>query len=95
MIVCSPCSTGSEKRVDGEASPKSPVKAAETDDAMPSLDGESPANDPPPHHGDESQGEQPQPMYTVCFDGNELWGPSTEPRERVYIDLWESYLEPA
>ena len=29
MIVCSPCSTGSEKRVDGEASPKSPVKAAE------------------------------------------------------------------
>jgi nitrile hydratase len=41
------------------------------------------------------QGEQPQPMYTVCFDGNELWGPSTEPRERVYIDLWESYLEPA
>ena len=41
------------------------------------------------------QGEQPQPMYTVAFDGDELWGPSTEPRERVYIDLWESYLEPA
>ena len=39
------------------------------------------------------QGEQPQPMYTVCFEGEELWGPSTEPRERVYIDLWESYLE--
>jgi nitrile hydratase len=41
------------------------------------------------------QGEQPQPMYTVSFAGDELWGPSTEPRERVYIDLWESYLEPA
>jgi nitrile hydratase len=41
------------------------------------------------------QGEQPQPMYTVCFEGTELWGASTEPRERVYIDLWESYLEPA
>jgi nitrile hydratase subunit beta len=40
-------------------------------------------------------GEQPQPMYTVSFAGEELWGPSTEPRERVYIDLWESYLEPA
>ncbi len=40
------------------------------------------------------QGEQPQPMYTVCFEGDELWGPSSEPRERVYIDLWESYLEP-
>jgi nitrile hydratase len=41
------------------------------------------------------QGEQPQPMYTVFFEGEELWGPSTEPRERVYIDLWEPYLEPA
>ncbi|MFN8634134.1 MAG: nitrile hydratase subunit beta [Chloroflexota bacterium] len=39
------------------------------------------------------QGEQPQPMYTVSFDGTELWGPSSEPRERVCIDLWESYLE--
>jgi nitrile hydratase subunit beta len=41
------------------------------------------------------QGEQAQPMYTVGFAGEELWGPSTEPRERVYIDLWEPYLEPA
>ena len=40
------------------------------------------------------QGEQPQPMYTVCFEGSELWGPSSEPRERVFIDLWEPYLEP-
>ncbi|MGE3268938.1 MAG: nitrile hydratase subunit beta [Chloroflexota bacterium] len=40
-------------------------------------------------------GEQPQPMYTVMFEGAELWGPSSEPRERVYIDLWESYLLPA
>jgi hypothetical protein len=34
-------------------------------------------------------------MYTVCFEGAELWGPSSEPRERVFIDLWEPYLEPA
>jgi len=40
------------------------------------------------------RGEQPQPMYTVSFEGEELWGPSSEPRERVHIDLWESYLEP-
>jgi nitrile hydratase subunit beta len=40
------------------------------------------------------QGEQPHPMYTVCFEGSELWGPSSEPRERVFIDLWEPYLEP-
>jgi nitrile hydratase beta subunit len=40
------------------------------------------------------QGEQAQPMYTVAFEGAELWGTSTEPHERVHIDLWESYLEP-
>jgi nitrile hydratase len=40
------------------------------------------------------RGEQAQPMYTVSFEGAELWGPSSEPRERVHIDLWESYLEP-
>jgi nitrile hydratase subunit beta len=39
------------------------------------------------------RGEQPQPMYTVSFEGEELWGPSAEPREHVYIDLWEPYLE--
>jgi nitrile hydratase subunit beta len=40
------------------------------------------------------QGEQPHPMYTVSFEGAELWGLSSEPRERVFIDLWEPYLEP-
>jgi nitrile hydratase len=39
------------------------------------------------------QGEQPQPMYTVRFEGAELWGPSSEPREHVHIDLWEPYLD--
>ena len=38
-------------------------------------------------------GEQPQPLYTVAFEGRELWGDSTEAREIVHIDLWESYLE--
>ena len=47
----------------------------------------------PDYHA-HGKGEFPQPMYTVSFEGEELWGPSTEPRERVYIDLWESYLEP-
>ena len=40
------------------------------------------------------KGEDPQPLYSVRFDGGELWGESTEPRETIYIDLWESYLEP-
>ena len=38
---------------------------------------------------------QPQPVYCVHFDANELWGESAEPRESVYVDMWESYLEPA
>jgi nitrile hydratase beta subunit len=41
------------------------------------------------------QGEQPQQMYTVWFAADELWGTSAEGPQRVYIDLWESYLEPA
>ena len=40
-------------------------------------------------------GEQPQVLYNVRFEGRELWGESSEPREDVYLDLWESYLEPA
>lgn len=41
------------------------------------------------------QGEQAQPLYSVRFEGRELWSESSEPREAVYVDLWESYLEPA
>jgi nitrile hydratase len=40
-------------------------------------------------------GEQPHALYHVRFDGRELWGDSAEPREAVYLDLWERYLEPA
>lgn len=40
------------------------------------------------------QGEQPQALYSVRFDARELWGPSAEPNQYVYIDLWEPYLEP-
>ena len=40
-------------------------------------------------------GEQPQVLYNVRFAGRELWGESSEPREAVYLDVWESYLEPA
>ncbi len=32
-------------------------------------------------------------IYTVEFDGRELWGDGTEPGTVVRIDLWESYLE--
>jgi nitrile hydratase subunit beta len=42
-------------------------------------------------HGDERAYE---PIYTVSFSLNELWGPSAE-EGTVHVDLWQSYLEPA
>ena len=36
----------------------------------------------------------PQPLYSVRFTMEELWGPSAEPAEALYIDMWESYIEP-
>jgi nitrile hydratase len=41
-------------------------------------------------------GEQPQWLYTVAFDEQELWG-ARMPRQRctVSVDAWEPYLEPA
>ena len=39
------------------------------------------------------RGENPEHLYTVCFSGEELWGPSAEPATSVNIDLFESYLE--
>ena len=35
---------------------------------------------------------KPEPVYTVAFDARELWGDEAESSQRVYIDLWESYL---
>lgn len=34
-------------------------------------------------------------LYTVAFDGAELWGPSAEPGTSVSVDAWEPYLEAA
>lgn len=38
-------------------------------------------------------GEQPQHLYQVRFEAQELWGDAK--RSAVYLDLWESYLERA
>lgn len=40
------------------------------------------------------RGEDPQWLYTVSFDGRELWGPETDPALTVSIDAFEPYLEP-
>ena len=38
-------------------------------------------------------GEQPQHVYSVRFAARELWGENASPRDSVYLDMWESYLE--
>ena len=40
-------------------------------------------------------GEQAQWLYTVVFDGQELWGAEASAGLRVSVDAWEPYLEAA
>ena len=42
-----------------------------------------------------ARGENPQHVYSVRFAARELWGDQAPPRDSVYIDLWDDYLEPA
>lgn len=41
-----------------------------------------------------SLGRTPQHVYSVRFATRELWGEQASPRDAVYIDLWDDYLEP-
>ena len=41
------------------------------------------------------KGDNPQWLYTVVFDGTELWGPESEPGLKVSIEAFEPYLDPA
>jgi nitrile hydratase len=38
-------------------------------------------------------GEDPHWLYTVRFDGRELWGEDGDPSLSVSVDAWEPYLE--
>jgi nitrile hydratase len=40
------------------------------------------------------QGDDPQWLYTVRFDGRALWGPEADPTVTVSIDAFEPYLDP-
>ncbi|MBN8959552.1 MAG: nitrile hydratase subunit beta [Rhizobiales bacterium] len=40
-------------------------------------------------------GEQPHWLYTVTFDGKDLWPDVADQRSRISVDAWEPYLEPA
>jgi Nitrile hydratase beta subunit, C-terminal len=39
------------------------------------------------------KGEDPQWLYTVRFDAQELWGADAEPNLKVSIEAFEPYLE--
>lgn len=41
------------------------------------------------------KGEDPHWLYTVRFDGRELWGKEGDPNLSVSVDAWEPYLERA
>jgi nitrile hydratase subunit beta len=41
------------------------------------------------------KGEDPQWLYTVIFEGRELWGAGADPSVQTSVDAWEPYLEPA
>ena len=46
---------------------------------------------------DENPGDEVAPaqhLYSVRFDGAEVWGASAESDTALYIDMWEGYLEP-
>jgi nitrile hydratase subunit beta len=40
-------------------------------------------------------GRKPQHVYSVRFQAQELWGPDGHPRDAIYVDLWDDYLDPA
>ena len=40
-----------------------------------------------------SNGEKRQHVYSVRFAARELWGETASPRDSVYLDLWDDYLE--
>lgn len=43
----------------------------------------------------EGLGPNPQTVYTVRFDGREVWGPNAEPNLSVCVEMWEGYLDPS
>ena len=41
-----------------------------------------------------SKGEKPQYVYSVRFAARDLWGQQAAPKDAVYLDLCNDYLEP-
>ncbi|HSS64427.1 MAG TPA: SH3-like domain-containing protein [Gammaproteobacteria bacterium] len=37
----------------------------------------------------------PQNLYSVCFSAKALWGEEASESHKIYLDLWDDYLDPA
>ncbi len=40
------------------------------------------------------RGEQPQYLFAVRFAARDLWGDGAGARDALYLDMWDSYLDP-
>ena len=40
-------------------------------------------------------GKRPQHLYSVCFTACEIWGTKAVVTDKVYVDMWDDYLEPS
>ncbi len=38
-------------------------------------------------------GKKPQHLYSVRFSAPEIWGPDAASADKVYVDMWDDYLE--
>ena len=47
-----------------------------------------------PDDNAQGKGENPQWLYTIVFQAEDLWGSDADKYLTVSIDAWESYLEP-
>jgi nitrile hydratase subunit beta len=35
-----------------------------------------------------------QPVYRVCFEAQHVWGEDASPKDKLYLEMWEDYIEP-
>lgn len=43
----------------------------------------------------ELKGQKPQHVYGVMFTARELWGSEAPEKDKIYITLWDDYIDPA
>lgn len=48
-----------------------------------------------PDSNSQMKGEKPQHLYSVMFTATELWGAGANPKDKLYIELFEDYIVPA